>query len=63
MMTLFSCATCIGQEGQTSTLAANGAVFVMLGALGFVFLFLLSVCIAFVRRARRLERASSSASL
>ena len=48
-----ACATCMGQSGQTTVLAANGAVFVMLGALVLVFGVILAVVIAFIRRARR----------
>lgn len=48
-----ACATCIGQDGQITTLAANGAVFVMFGALALVFTAIISVFIAFGRRARR----------
>jgi len=49
-----ACATCIGQDGQTDVMAANGAVFVMIGALSIVFLTILGVLIGFVRRARRM---------
>ena len=48
-----ACATCIGQDGQTDVMAANGAVFVMIGALAVVFLAILGVLIGFMRRARR----------
>ena len=50
---LIACATCISQDGQTNIDAANGAVFVMIGALSIVFLTVLGVMISFVRRARR----------
>lgn len=49
----FACATCIGQDGQITTLAANGAVFVMFGALALVFTAIISVFVALGRRARR----------
>lgn len=48
-----ACATCIGQDGQVTVMAANGAVFVMLGALILVFGAILAVVISFIRRARR----------
>lgn len=48
-----ACATCIGQDGQVTVMAANGAVFVMLGALILVFSTILAVVISFIRRARR----------
>jgi hypothetical protein len=48
-----ACATCIGQDGQVTVMAANGAVFVMLGALILVFGTILAVVISFIRRARR----------
>ena len=51
---IFACATCIGQGGQTDVVAANGAVFVMIGALSIVFLTILGVLIGFIRRARRM---------
>jgi heme/copper-type cytochrome/quinol oxidase subunit 2 len=50
---IFACATCIGQSGQQDVVAANGAVFVMIGALGIVFLGIMGVLFSFVRRARR----------
>jgi hypothetical protein len=43
----------MGQNGQADVMAANGAVFVMMGALGIVFLTILGVLIGFIRRARR----------
>ncbi len=49
----FACATCIGQDGQQDVVAANGAVFVMIGALAVVFLGIMGVLFTFVRRARR----------
>lgn len=48
-----ACATCISQEHQVTTLAANGAVYVMLGCLALVGGGVLAVIIAFARRARR----------
>ncbi len=53
---LLACVTCMGQEGQLTTHATNGAVFVMFGALGLVFCGLIAVCITFARRMRRYER-------
>ena len=55
MTTIFSlaCATCISQEHQVTTVAANGAVYVMLGCLALVGGGVLTVIIAFARRARR----------
>lgn len=50
-----ACATCIGQSGQVTVLAANGAVFVMLGALMLVFGVIFAIVVTFIRRARRLE--------
>ena len=52
---LIACATCVGQSGQQDVVAANGAVFVMIGALGIVFLGILGVLISIVRRARRAQ--------
>ena len=49
----FACATCIGQDHQITTLAANGAVYVMFGALALVFSCIIAVVLSFVRRARR----------
>ena len=48
-----ACATCVAQDGQTTTLAANGAVYVMFAALAFVFSCFGAVAYSFVRRARR----------
>lgn len=53
----FACATCINQEGQDTVIAANGAVFVMLGALALVFFTFLGIMIGFIRRSRRLAQA------
>ena len=47
-----ACVTCIGQDGQVTTLAANGAVYVMFGALALVFTCVIAVVTVFVRRAR-----------
>lgn len=52
-LTLIACATCINTEGSTGVAAANGAVFVMMGALGIVFLTVAGILFSFVRRARR----------
>ena len=48
-----ACATCINQDGQVTTIAANGAVFVMLAALALVFVSFATVVFSFIRRARR----------
>jgi hypothetical protein len=48
-----ACVTCIGQDGQITTLAANGAVYVMFAALALVFTCIVAVVIAFARRAKR----------
>ena len=46
-----ACVTC--QDGQITTLAANGAVYVMFAALALVFTCIVAVVIAFARRAKR----------
>ena len=48
-----ACVTCIGQDGQVTTLAANGAVYVMFTALALVFACVVAVVMTFVRRAKR----------
>ena len=53
LFTTTACATCINQDGGTDVAAANGAVFVMIGALGIVFLSIMAVLYSFIRRARR----------
>jgi hypothetical protein len=53
MLLPLACATCIGQDGQTTTLAANGAVYVMFATLALVFTGIAAVVLSFVRRARR----------
>lgn len=58
----FACATCIGQDGQVTTLAANGAVYVMFAALALVFSCFAAVAVAFVRRARRYAAAQAAGS-
>jgi hypothetical protein len=55
----FACATCIGQDHQITTLAANGAVYVMFGALALVFSCIIAVVLSFVRRARRYAASQS----
>ncbi len=50
-----ACATCIGQDHQITTIAANGAVYVMFAALAFVFLCIAAVVVSFARRAKRYE--------
>ncbi|HWB03581.1 MAG TPA: hypothetical protein VG796_11195 [Verrucomicrobiales bacterium] len=54
-LSFIACATCVNQSGQEDVVAANGAVFVMIGALGIVFLGIMGVLYSFVRRARRLQ--------
>lgn len=64
--TFAACATCISQSGQVTTLAANGAVFVMFGALALVFAAIISVFVSFARRARRFaasQQAGASSSV
>jgi heme/copper-type cytochrome/quinol oxidase subunit 2 len=48
-----ACATCINTEDSTGVVAANGAVFVMMGALGIIFLMVSGVLISFIRRAKK----------
>lgn len=48
-----ACATCINQDGNKDVVAANGAVFVMIGALSIVFFGIMAVLYAFIRRQRR----------
>lgn len=57
---IIACATCLGQGGQPDVVAANGAVFVMIGALGIVFSTILGVLIGFIRRSRRLAQSQSN---
>ena len=52
-LTTIACATCINQDGGSDVVAANGAVFVMIGALGIVFLGIIGILLGFMRRARR----------
>ena len=59
-LTILACATCINQDGGSDVVAANGAVFVMIGALGIVFLFIIGILIAFMRRARRMASAQAN---
>lgn len=58
--TTTACATCINQDGSADVVAANGAVFVMIGALGIVFLSMMAVLYSFVRRARRFAATQSN---
>lgn len=56
MTTLYSftaCATCIGQDHQITTIAANGAVYVMFASLALVFICIAAVVVSFARRAKR----------
>lgn len=52
-LTTLACATCINQDGNTDVVAANGAVFVMIGALSVVFLGIMAILYGFIRRAKR----------
>lgn len=58
-----ACATCIGQDHQVTTIAANGAVYVMFGALALVFGCIAAVFVAFARRARRYAEAQAAGNL
>lgn len=59
VLTTTACATCINQDGGTDVVAANGAVFVMIGALALVFLGIMAVLYSFIRRARRFASTQS----
>ena len=48
-----ACVTCMSQDGQVTTLAANGAVYVMFVALALVFCGITAVVVAFSRRAKK----------
>jgi hypothetical protein len=48
-----ACATCIGQDHQITTIAANGAVYVMFAALALVLSCVVAVVVSFARRAKR----------
>jgi hypothetical protein len=48
-----ACVTCINQDGNNDVVAANGAVFVMIGALTVIFLGIMAVLYGFIRRAKR----------
>lgn len=56
-----ACVTCMSQDGQVTTLAANGAVYVMFTALALVFCCFAAVAVAFVRRARRYAASAEAA--
>ena len=58
-----ACATCIGQDGQITTMAANGAVYVMFAVLAFVFTCIAAVVMTFVRRARRYAASAEGSEL
>ncbi len=58
-----ACVTCIGQDGQITTIAANGAVYVMFAALALVFTCIVAVFMAFARRAKRYAAANNSPDL
>ena len=60
ILTTTACATCINQDGSTDVVAANGAVFVMIGALALVFLGIMAVLYSFIRRARRFASTQSN---
>lgn len=57
ILTTTACVTCINQDGGADVVAANGAVFVMIGALGVIFLGIMAVLYSFIRRARRFASA------
>ena len=59
-LTTTACATCINQDGSADVVAANGAVFVMIGALALVFLGIMAVLYSFIRRARRFASTQSN---
>lgn len=59
-LAITACATCINQDGGPDVAAANGAVFVMIGALGIVFLGIIGILLTFMRRARRMASAQSN---
>ena len=59
-LTTAACATCINQDGGTDVVAANGAVFVMIGALAIIFLGIMAVLYSFIRRARRFASTPSN---
>jgi hypothetical protein len=58
-LTTLACATCVNQQGQNDVVAANGAVFVMIGALSIIFLGIMAILIGFIRRTRRLAAGQS----
>lgn len=58
-LSLTACATCIGQDHQITTIAANGAVYVMFSALALVFACIAAVVFTFVRRAKRYAAAQA----
>lgn len=63
MTSLFSitaCATCIGQDHQITTIAANGAVYVMFASLALVFICIAAVVVSFARRAKRYAAAQAA---
>jgi hypothetical protein len=57
---VFACATCMGDPGTKSSLAATGAIGLMLGVLGLVFGGMMAVAVGFARRARRPHLPSGS---
>ncbi len=61
LFTPLACATCIGQDGQVTTLAANGAVYVMFVSLAAVFICIAAVALSFARRAKRYAAAQVAA--
>jgi len=60
-LTTLACATCINQDGNNDVVAANGAVFVMIGALCIVFLGIMAILFGFIRRAKRMAAATGQA--
>ena len=59
-LTFTACATCIGQDHQITTIAANGAVYVMFACLAFVFICIAAVVVSFARRAKRYAAAQAA---
>jgi len=57
-----ACVTCMNQEENAGVVAANGAVFVMIGALSIVFLGIMAVLYSFIRRQRRFAAGQSNGS-
>jgi hypothetical protein len=61
MIALPACATCINTADSTGVVAANGAVFVMLGAMAIAFLAVGGILFSLMRRATRHAAAAAAA--